>query len=333
VSQRPIVFREHGHVHRADTCRPVVEAVRAGALRLEALARGTYPGRRLPAHALPGVRSVGFWDARSPQDWGLPLHRNEGIELTFLESGRMPLRVDNRNAVMQPDQLLITRPWQPHQLGDPRIGAGRLAWLILDVGIRHPHQSWRWPEWLVLTPSDLAALTRYLRGNEQPLWPAPSEIRHGFQGICQAVQDNNVSKLAVTINELFLQLLELFRGRRVPVRSSLSSSRRSVELFLKQIADNLGEPWTLAAMAERCAVGPTTFVHHCRKLTNMAPIEYLTHLRVQAACRALRQQRDRAITDIALDCGFASSQYFANVFRRQVGCSPRAYRQDSKPSC
>ncbi len=327
MSQRPILFRERGQTHRADTCRPLVEAVRHGSVRLEALARGTYPGRRLPSQALPGVRSVGFWDARGPQNWGLPLHRNEGIELTFLESGRMPLRVERRRAVMQPDQLLITRPWQPHQLGNPHIGPGRLAWLILDVGVRHPHQSWQWPSWLVLTPGDLAALTRYLRGNEQPLWNTPSELRHCFQAICQAVHDNHISKLAVTINDLFLQLLDLFRGRRVPVRRSLSSRRRSIELFLNELAGNIAEPWTLTAMAERCAVGPTSFVHHCKKLTNMAPIEYLTHLRLQAACRALRKDPTRSITEIAMDCGFSSSQYFANVFHRHIGCTPRAYRR------
>lgn len=326
MSERPIVFREHGHLHRADTCRPLVEAVNGGAVRLEALARGSYPGRRLPARALPGVRSVGFWDARGPQHWGLPLHRNEGIELTFLESGRMPLRVDNRAAVMQPDQLLITRPWQPHQLGNPRISTGRLVWLILDVGIRHPHQRWHWPEWLVLTPGDLAALTRYLRGNEQPLWTAPPEMRHCFQAICQAVQENHVSKIAVTVNELFLQLLELFRGRRVPVRAALTSRRRSVELFLKELESNVAEPWTLEAMAERCDMGPTSFVHHCKKVTSMTPMQHLTHLRVQAAARALHKEATRSVTDIALDCGFSSSQYFANVFHRQIGCTPRDYR-------
>ncbi|MCX7886120.1 MAG: AraC family transcriptional regulator, partial [Verrucomicrobiae bacterium] len=103
MSQRPVVFRERGHVHRADTCRPLVQAARAGAVEFQALARGAYPGRRLPLGALPGLRSVGFWNARGPQNWGLPLHRNEGIELTFLESGRMPLRVENRRFVMEPD--------------------------------------------------------------------------------------------------------------------------------------------------------------------------------------------------------------------------------------
>jgi AraC-like DNA-binding protein len=327
---KPVVFRAGGEVHRADTCRPLVEAARAGRVRLEALARGAYPGRPLPDGALPGLRSIGFWDAHARQDWGLGLHRNEGVELTFLESGEMPLLVEGRRAVMKPDQLLITRPWQPHQLGDPHIGRGRLVWLILDVGVRHPHQRWTWPPWLVLTQRDREDLTRYLRGNEQLLWTAPAEIRHCFQRICQTLCDrktgDGISRLAVVLNVLFLDLLEMFRGQRVPVQASLSSARRSVEIFLAELPQHLAEPWTLETMASRCAVGATAFSQHCRKLTALAPMQYVNHLRVQAAGSALRADGNRNVTQIALDCGFSSGQYFANVFRRQMKCTPRQYR-------
>jgi AraC-like DNA-binding protein len=38
----------------------------------------------------------------------------------------------------------------------------------------------------------------------------------------------------------------------------------------------------------------------------------------------------QSITDIALNCGFASSAYFANVFRQHVYCSPREFRDAAK---
>ena len=333
---RPVTFRARGQVHQADTCMPLVQAAESGQLRFDGLGRGTYPGRRLPKGVLPGLRSLGFWDARVAQDWGLGLHRNEGIELTFLESGSMPVTVERRKATMGPDQLLITRPWQPHQLGDPDVGVGRLAWAILDVGVRHPHQAWRWPSWLVLTPTDLTALTRYLRHNEQLLWDAPADVRRCFQVLCQAIEadrrGSHASRIAVTINDLLLLLLDLFRSSRIRLSRALTSSRRSVELFLKELPGRLSDPWTLEGMAEKCGVGVTRFVHHCRKITNRAPMKHLNHLRVDEACRLLRERDDRNITEVALSCGFTSSQYFANVFRSQVGVSPRAYRKQAGES-
>jgi transcriptional regulator GlxA family with amidase domain len=45
-----------------------------------------------------------------------------------------------------------------------------------------------------------------------------------------------------------------------------------------------------------------------------------------AAARLLRAEPGRSILDVALGCGFSTSQYFATLFRRQFGCAPREYR-------
>ena len=70
----------------------------------------------------------------------------------------------------------------------------------------------------------------------------------------------------------------------------------------------------------------TQFVQHFRQATNRTPARYLMEARVRRASQWLLKEQARAITDIALDCGFSSSQYFTNVFTRQMGCSPRTFR-------
>ena len=153
------IYQEQRRTYEADACRPVVRAVEAGRLRHMALARGHYPGRRLARNALPGVKVVGFWDADRRQDWGLDWHRNEGIEITFLESGRLGFAVEGDAFLLKAGDLTITQPWQQHRVGDPHVDAGRLHFLIFDVGVRRPNQTWRWPSWIVLTPDDLRQLT------------------------------------------------------------------------------------------------------------------------------------------------------------------------------
>jgi len=82
------VFLSSNETHHADRCEPLRRAVRHGEVRLAAFARRGYPGRPMPAAALPELSTVGFWDATGPQNWGLDWHRNEGIELTYLSRGR-----------------------------------------------------------------------------------------------------------------------------------------------------------------------------------------------------------------------------------------------------
>jgi hypothetical protein len=94
VQSRPPIFHESGQIYVADACAPVVRVVEEQWISLHALARGHYPGRKLPSCALSGVKSVGYGDAERAQDWGLGWHRNEGVELTLLESERMPFSVE-----------------------------------------------------------------------------------------------------------------------------------------------------------------------------------------------------------------------------------------------
>jgi AraC family L-rhamnose operon regulatory protein RhaS len=327
------IYQEHGRTYAADACDPLMAAAQAGRVRLEALVRGHYPGRKLPRSALPGVKTVGFWDADRAQDWGLDWHRNEGVELTFLERGTLSFSVGSQGFHLQRNDLTFTRPWQQHRVGEPHVGAGRLHWLILDVGVRRPHQPWQWPPWVVLGRSDLQRLTELLRHNEQPVWRATPDVGRSFRRIGAAVESDrdgsSVSELAVQLNQLLLSVLEMFRGQDVKLDQSLSTSRRTVELFwadLRQNPDHLALEWTVRGMARRCGMGVTNFIHHCTQLTGMTPIQHLNHCRLKVAARSLVEQADRSITDIALACGFTSSQYFATLFRRGFGVAPREFR-------
>ena len=336
MAKLPPIYTDHGTTYQADTCLPLDEAARSGKLKFEALAHGHYPGHRLPRNALSALKTVGFWDAEHDQDWGLDWHRNEGLELTYLERGTLAFALDDQRHALHPDDLTITRPWQPHCVGDPHVTAGRLHWVILDVGVRHPHQAWRWPGWLVLTKADIQELTDFLRQNEQPVWHASEGIRRCFQQMAEAVESDvdgaNVSSLAVYLNELLLQLLQLFRVQQAPLDDSLTSTLRTVELFWADLRGNpehLALEWTVPTMAARCGLGVTQFLKYSKQLTNVTPAHYLNYCRVESAASMLSGETNKSVTEIALSCGFSSSQYFASVFRRHYGCTPNAYRQQA----
>ena len=327
------LYKDHGVAYAADICLPLTEAAARGEVRLVALRHGQYPGRPLPKDTLPGLKTVGYWDAKNDQKWGLPWHRNEGIELTFVETGSIGFAVDDQACSLEPGDLTITRPWQLHKVGTPTVGAGRLHWLILDVGVRYPHQSWKWPSWLLLSRSDLAELTDVIRHNERPVWRGTPEIRRCVLSIAKAVetdrQGSGISRVAVGINEMFIQLLDLFQRKRVPLDRSLSDSRRTVQLFLDDLLSHPGQlerEWSLGAMAQSCGLAVTQFVVHVTSLTNMTPMHYLMVRRLDFAAQTLRERTDMSITDIALASGFSSSQYFATAFGGRFGCGPREYR-------
>jgi AraC-like DNA-binding protein len=332
------LYQDRDASYRADRCAPLVEAVAGGQTTLKALARAGYPGQPLRRGELPGVLSLGFWDASNPQNWGLPLHRNEGIELTFLQRGKLAFSVHSRHYTLAPGDLTITRPWQPHSVGNPHIAPGRLHWLILDVAVRRPHDRWIWPDWLILTAKDRKQLTTLLSHNENPVWHADNPIADSFERIADTLQRQNaeipVSRLVIHINHLLLSITELLRQRRIELQSRLNTSQRTVELYLEQLHSDpnlLAHPWTTAEMARQCGLGTTHFNSLCKKITNSTPAKFLCSARVKLAQNLLRNT-DQSITHIAYACGFSSSQYFATVFQEILRCSPRQFRSRRRNS-
>jgi len=330
----PFFYKDQDTTFTADRCNSLINAVEDGKIHLRALTRDGYPGDELNKTDLPGILPVGHWDAAGKQDWGLATHRNEGIELTFLERGKLDFRANDRDYTLKPGDITIARPWQPHSLGKPNISSCRLHWVILDVQVRQPHNTWQWPDWLILTEEDRDRLTTLLSHNETPVWRANKEIKSCVIQIAKVLQAKDetckISRLALLINHLFLSVLEMLSNNEITLEPELSSTQRTVELFLESLRNNnslLGQQWNATTMSKHCEVGLTRFYNLCQKTTNMTPIQYLNFYRIEMATEMLKNNPDLTVTKTAFACGFNSSQYFATAFKQQKGCSPRDYRK------
>jgi AraC family transcriptional regulator len=83
-------------------------------------------------------------------------------------------------------------------------------------------------------------------------------------------------------------------------------------------------------MAARLQLRRTRFSALFHHYTGDAPLHYLLRLRVEQARRLLRRT-DRSVTEIALACGFASSQHLARIFHQFTGVTASVYRQHGAP--
>ncbi|SHE54871.1 AraC family transcriptional regulator, L-rhamnose operon regulatory protein RhaS [Mariniphaga anaerophila] len=323
--------------YEADSCVPLRQAWANNELELTSLARGTYPGGKLQNNELEGVKSVGCWNIKKLQNWGLEWHTNEGIEISFLENGSLDFLLKDCLIGIQTNDITITRPWIIHKLGNPNVDLSKLYWLILDVNVRHPHQQWEWPDWIILNPKDLDELTLKLRQNEQPVLKANREFKNCFIEIGRIIKQENKNKydsrLKVQINNLLILLLEILNEGNIILDQSLIESRRTVELFLHLLESKTDEGWTVVKMAEYCHLGATRFTHYCKEITNCSPMEYLNKLRLRRAAKLLGEIPSTPVIDVAYMCGFSSPQYFNFAFKKHFKVSPNSYRKEKLKSC
>ncbi len=326
----PAIFYDVNGTIRADTCEPLKEAGEKGDLDLVAMGRGCYPGRPLPPKMMPELCTYTLWDAKHDQSWGLAPHRNEGIELGFLARGSLDFHVNDQCYNLTSGNLTVTRPWQLHQVGSPNVTASRMHWLIIDFKVRRPNDPWTWPEMLNFSLQDQTSLIELLRFNEQPVWKGNNQIEKCFENIAELTKASDLTKSQTRIqhyiNALLIEVYEMLQMQNIHLDENLGSTKRSVEMFLDALPQHIEYPWTLESMARHCNLGRSRFTQYCKQITNQTPMDYLINCRLEQAKRLMQQSKELSITNIAFNCGFESSQYFATAFKKRIGVSPSEYR-------
>ena len=333
-------FTDGDRFYAADTCDPLRIAAEKGELAFKSFASGQYPGMRFPPGVLPGLKSVGYWNATKDQHWGLDWHRNEGIEVSFLLSGKLVYWTSSSFWDISAGKSFVSLPWQIHRIGNPNIDSSKLIWFIIDSNIRNKNHVYKWPNWIVLAKEDLENLLSLLLYRESPVLSYPQKMAQAWENLYRLIRDTKdgcpISGIAVMINEILYQLVRLLRENQTSLafqdETSLNPALRTVQLFfedLNAVSGQLAYPWSIKEMARTCQMGTTHFTKCCYQLTNLSPIHMLNRQRIVLAEQMMKMSPELSVTDIAFACGFSSSQYFATVFKKWTGKTPSEYRRIS----
>jgi AraC-like DNA-binding protein len=94
---------------------------------------------------------------------------------------------------------------------------------------------------------------------------------------------------------------------------------------VRRIQECPGEDFQLRDLARQTHLSLSRFTAE----TGVSPGQFLVRTRIEASKRRLAEAAE-PIMQIAMSLGFSSSQYFATVFKRITGATPRAYRCGSE---
>jgi transcriptional regulator GlxA family with amidase domain len=133
--------------------------------------------------------------------------------------------------------------------------------------------------------------------------------------------------LAVAISEEFL--CERIRGpserQRVPLRERLGRMQPILSETVALMEANVEEPLSIDELAVHLGISRRQLERLFRKYLNTVPTRYYLELRLRQA-RQLLLQTNMSVGNIAIACGFASTQHFSTCYREFFGMSPRTQR-------
>lgn len=133
-----------------------------------------------------------------------------------------------------------------------------------------------------------------------------------------------VQELSTTLFTLLLRAL-LNENEPAPGLLNLMADSK----LAPAIAAVLAEPqiiWTNETMAALCHVSRATFARHFREVYHLAPLEWVTQIRMVLAARLLRE-KSWSIARIAEECGYQSQAAFSRAFKLHQGQPPGQFRQ------
>ncbi len=99
-----------------------------------------------------------------------------------------------------------------------------------------------------------------------------------------------------------------------------------LQKMLSFLHDNYREKNTLAEMAAYSGVSTGEYCRFFKKHMEQTPVEYIQLCRIEKSIPELISRKG-SIGEIAARFGFAGSSYYAETFKKEMGCAPGDYRK------
>lgn len=272
----------------------------------------------------PQVKMLGYDRFHDASRHRLPLHHNPGIEVCILLKGRFEWTIEDRGYQLYQNDCTFTLPWQRHGGTHGVMDAGELVWIIIAPERYDRDGFLRLGDWSVLPPEVQTEIGRTLVNASQPYLAADNYLKQVFQLLFGEISRRDLSRtwrINRLLDEFLYYLAEQVAVSRV-VRRDVFDFRR----LQRKITAELERKWTLDELAELTGYGKTMMHRLIRQQTGFSPMEMIRRLRIDQA-RNLLSGTTLPVTDIALRCGFPSSQQFATAFKKISGQTPSAWRE------
>lgn len=126
------------------------------------------------------------------------------------------------------------------------------------------------------------------------------------------------------VNSNFAKLTALIQ-RSILLKETTTESHFAIDRLIISLNQHYTRAWSVSDMADFCNLSIDYFSHMFKEATHVAPMSYLTKLRIEKS-KELLLGEGLSISDVAFLVGYSDPLYFSRVFKKHEKISPKQYR-------
>jgi AraC family transcriptional regulator, arabinose operon regulatory protein len=217
-------------------------------------------------------------------------------------------------------------------IADRALQAGPGDLVLLKPEVRHtyhpgPSSDWEWL-WLHFDGAGAREFWSRLDGGVGPVRPLglDGHIKTRFLELVSSAAATTGTGPSIRLDTCACSLLGLIVDRlETGSEPGTASSRADIADLTLWVLNHLDRPLTLADLAREAGWSAAHLTRMTRQEVGLAPMQYVTRLRIRQAERLLRDT-ELAVSEVAAMVGFSDPLHFSRRFRQLSGRPPSRAR-------
>ncbi len=259
--------------------------------------------------SINGIELLGhafFSKANKP----LEMHIHENcIEIVIVLRGKQTYFIEDKRYEVTGNRAFICFENTKHSTGENHQGLGEIYWIQLNTK--------DFSNFLALNPDYAKQLITNLHEIKKTVFVIDEGIKSLIKVVFDEFLADGQSVLAVSGIVHLLNLIV----RKANANDKFDNKFISLDSYIDK---NIYEKITTEHLAQQVNYSVSTINHKFIEFYGMTPKEYINYKKIEHA-KDLLITTDKSVTDIAMELGYNSSDYFSTVFKKFVGVSPVKY--------
>lgn len=242
------------------------------------------------------------------EDWKSLMHFHPFSEIFYVIGGKGQFTVESDTFDVKKDDMIVVNPNVYHH--EDSHGDDPLEYVVLGVedltfGLNDEENSFLYQSFEKSNDDIQYYITHLLMESEN------KEL--GYETMCQKLY------------ELFL--LQMIRHMRLNLSSNPIQKpiKREIRMICYYIDQNYSEDITLDSLGKYMRMNKYYMAHEFKRCMGLSPINYLIERRIKE-CKSLLTTTSLSIAEISETVGFSSQSYFSQTFKKNIGMTPKQYR-------